>query len=471
MSRNTYQKRERLQEIKTEYGLTEIGANFFDPGGQINLLQTVAHQAMINSAARGDIVNSLNILQLATRLERSIVISRFTDEENEIFYAIMERADQLEDNDMSGRFKIAFEAYDYVNQVLDNELTKKEYIQEENNHKGILSDLISKRIANYDQNWIMGIHGLTRSGKTRAAGRLGYNINKKVEAALKRKVGFSSRDWVFNKQQYLNRLRERKEEGSLKGSVVVLEEAGDMLNSQRFWDEDVVGSVDILRQQGYNNTCLIIISQLHKDVVNKARGLMHCVMIPWKDYRSRPMELDEVTNIDFDRGISWWKIDTLDVNPIDGKAYPQGIKVALGKVTKLGVLMPPTALNNQIGKRDEKHKDQKMDDQYYKTIRESLTRGDRQTLTKCAKEILAEVDKYKNPSGTWKTSKIGNKWGLGGRLALRVRDTCQEILDKENKGSVAEQGRRSTEDGKIAGSIPATPKPEEKQNETTNQMQ
>ena len=465
MSKGNYKKKERLNQIKTEFGLEEIGANFFDPGGQTNLIQSITHQSMINSLSRGEVVNALNVLEVGCRIQESLINDQFTNEDQEYLLVLKEETEDLETNDMSGRFNKAFEAYDFVVRGLNRSLKEFEYQAKETNHGGILSTLIGNRISEYDQNWIQGIHGGVRAGKTRCAGRLGTNINRVVERNLGTKVGFSVKDWVFTKQQYIDRLRERRAEGTLKGSIIVLEEAGDMLNSQRFWDEDVVGAVNILRQQGYQNTCLLIISQLHKDVVNKARGLMHAVMVPWKDYRSRPLELDRVSSIDFAKQMSNWKIDTLDVNPMDGGTYPQGIKVALGKVKKLSVLMPPKALDTLIGARDIKHKENKMDEEYYKTIKSNLTAGDKGTLTKCAKEILAEVDKYKNASGTWKTSRIGSKWGLGGRLAVKVRDQCIEMLEKEEKakGSVTQPGRETTSsekatNGEGGGSNPPTAK-------------
>jgi len=433
MVKKNYKKRERLQQIKTEFGLEEIGANYFDPGGQANLVQSVTHQQILNCLSRGDVVNALNILEVGSRIQESLIVDTFTDNDKEYLIMIREEMQALETNDMSGRFRKAFEGYDFVIRGLNRSLKEFEYQASETNQGGILSTLIGNRISTHDQNWIQGLHGGVRAGKTRAAGRLGYNINKVVELNLGTKVGFSGKDWVYTKQQYLDRLLERRKEKTLKGSVLVLEEAGDMLNSQRFWDEDVVGAVNILRQQGYQNTCLLIISQLHKDIVNKARGLMHAVMIPWKNYRSRPLELDSVSSIDFVRQMSEWKVDTLDVNPMDGGTYPQGIKVALGKVKKLSILMPPKGLDKQIDKKDIKHKDNKMDEEYYKTIRAALTAGDRLTLNKCAREILEEVDKYLNPSGTWKTTRIGNKWGLGGRLSVKVRDTCIELLEKEEE--------------------------------------
>lgn len=452
MGKKFAKKQERIAEIKTEFGLTEIGANYFDPGGQTNLLQTVTHQALLTALSKGEIINALNVLQVGSRLQETMITDQFTDTEQQYLSCLRDEMSDLETNDMSGRFRKAFETYEFVVRGLNRSLKDFEYQARENNQGGILSTLIGRRIALEDATWIQGVHGGVRAGKTRMVGRLGYNTNQVVEKLLRHKVGFSTKDWVYDKGAYLDRLLERKDEHTLKGSQIVLEEAGDTLNSARFWDEDVVGSVNILRQQGYLNTALYIISQLHKDVVNKARGLMHAVAVPWKDYRSRPIELDKVSSIDLENKLSSWKIDTLDVNPMDGGSYPQGIKVALGKVKRLDVLLPPAALNTQIGRKDAHHKDKKIDDQYYKTLRANLTAGDRATLTKCAREILDNIDDYLNPKGTWKTSKIGSKWGLGGRLAVKVRDRAAELYDAE----IAKKGRRPVEDGANAVSNPAT---------------
>jgi hypothetical protein len=419
-----------LEAVKAKFGLEEINSMLYNKGWQLNFIQQNLHGSVLKAVAENRIVSLVNTLDIGIRLQESLITTNLTKDDQEYLLMLRDSYEEIPDTDTSHLLQALFDRYDFIIRRIDTTMSEKTWYAEEGEDGGILSTLISDRIAGHNQNFIFGFHGLPRSGKSRGAGRIGVNVNFLVEKILKTKVGFSEKDWVYSKEEYLRRLKERKNEGTLKGSFLILEEAGDMLNSQRFWDKDVVGAVDILRQQGYQNTCLCIISQLHRDVVNKARGLMHAVAVPWKDLYKRSIELEDIGNIDFQRNMSYWKIDILDIDPMTGKAYPQGIRVALGRVKKLGVLMPPKKIDDAYDKKDIEHKDQKQEKQMSDTIKENLQIGNEDTLVRCAQEILADIDRYRLPSGKWKTGKIGNKFKVGGRLAVKIRDKAEDLMEK-----------------------------------------
>jgi hypothetical protein len=444
------QTQTKVEGIRQKYGLSELKDNLYNKGFQLNYLQQKLHEEVLRAMAEGKDLNTLNTLALGVRLQESLIYNNLTDEDQGYIETLRTDYDTLTPIEYNEKMRILFDRYDFVICRVDETVMIKNYYAEEGEAGGVLSTLISDRIAKYDQNIIGGVHGLPRSGKSRCVGRLGTNINKLVEKILGKKVGFSADDYVYSKEEYLRRLKERKAEDTLKGSVIVLEEAGDTLNSQRFWDKDVIGSVDILRQQGYNNTCLLVISQLYSDVVKKARGLYHFSMVPWKDIGRRSMDIEDIGNIDFEQGLSFWKIDLLDIDPMTGDAYPQGIRVALGKVKKVGVRMPPAKLNKDYAKKDEEHKDKKMDAQYLETISENIRKGNLDTIRQCAEDILKEINKYRNKKGTWKTSRISKRFNIGGRAVLRIRDEAEELY----QARVAQAEKRTPEEGEVVGSNP-----------------
>lgn len=419
----------RLSEVKEKYGLIDLDDSLWSKGYQINKLQEELHKELFK---KNDITDQLNLLNLGVRLQETLIRSNLDDEDKSYLDVMRGDLKQITNRDVSKKFENIFERYDLIVDRLDETFTTKSYYAEENTNGGILSSLIANRIALHDQNFIVGFHGLPRSGKTKGAMRLGINTVQETSRLLKAMIDLTRKDWVYDKEQYLRRLQEREKEGSVKGSVLALEEAGDQLNSAKFWDEDVQGSVNILQQQGYQNTCLIIISQLHTDIVKKARGLLHCVLVPWKDLSKRTMEVDERQHIDFKKNLSYWKVDMLDIDPLTGEHFPKGIQVALGKVKKMGLLYPPKKLATQFDKIDHDYKRKRQDVQLIDVIIKKLKAGDLTKINEVARLVLADPV-YQTKTGKVIRIRVMRKMNIGRTIADKIMDEIEEIQEKEEK--------------------------------------
>jgi hypothetical protein len=417
-----------IDEIKDKYGLLDLEENIYQKGYQINRIQEELHHQLLQPEI--DLTEKLNTLALGVRIQETITRKAYDQEDLEYITLLREEYNH-ETAHFSERFNILFNRYDFIIDKLDQTLTAKSYYAEETPTGGIFSTLIADRIAKYDQNFIFGMHGLPRAGKSKGALRIGTNITTKTSQLLDQEITLEVDDIVYDKESYLNRLEYRSKRKILKGSVIALEEAGDQLNSQKWWDEDVQGAVSILQQQGYQNTCLIIISQLHTDVVKKGRGLFHAALTPWKDLYTKSIDIDEGQHIDFERGISKWKLDLMDVDTMTGKSYPKGIRVALGKLRKLGIHLPPAQIMKDYDKKDHKYKNIRRKKELKKAISEKLQDGDIEKITQIAQEIISKEEYYLNKRGTFNQARIENQYNIGGRIARRIADKANELKEKK----------------------------------------
>jgi len=418
-----------IDGIKAKYGLLEREENIYQKGYQINYIQENLTRQLLNP----DIDNTerLNLLALGVRLQETLIRKAYTSDDHIYIDILRDEYRSLHSADLSEKYRNLFNRFEFVIDKLDQTLTQRIYYAEESPEKGVLSTLIADRIALQDQNFIMGIHGLPRAGKSKGGLRIGENVTAKTSHHLQKEIRLSVQDFVYDKEGYLNRLEYRDKKGTLKGSVIALEEAGDQLNSSKWWDEDVQGSINILQQQGYQNTCLIIISQLHTDIVKKGRGLLHAALTPWKDLYSKSIEIDDGQHIDFERGISHWKLDLMDTDTMTGKSYPKGIRVALGKLREIGIHLPSKALMEAYDKKDHKYKTERRKKELKKVVTHKLQEGDIQKITQIAGEILKKEKYYLNKRGTFNQARIENQYNIGGRIARRIADKASELKEKQ----------------------------------------
>jgi len=413
----------RIDKVKDFYNLIEVQSENYDRGSLLFLIQRSMHDHMLKSVAEGNISEMTNVFDVGMKLQKSNMPQASFERDDKIYMDILDN-DIAMKKELSNKLDIMFNKYDFLNQHLDQSVVEKTYQAIETEVPSVLSILISKRILK-DQNYVQGIHGLPGSGKSMAAQRIAINTTKLTGAT------FTLDDIIYDKEQYLARIEAREKGGTLRGSVMILDEGGGIMDAQKWWDKEVQGATQVLREMRFQNTCLLVVSPLYADIVKKVRGIFHALMVPWKDLRKRSLEVDDRDNINRNSNMSFWKFDILDVDPITGTTYQKGMDVAYGKMRKLGTLKPPADMCQAYEKKSEAYKRQRQRLQYEETMQRNMKRGLGMDVEKCAKEIISEgIEKYRGHRGSYNIYKIQNRFNCGVDMAKRIRTKMQTLLEK-----------------------------------------
>jgi len=428
-------RREQVQELQKKYKLSQMRELEYDRDQILFYLQKDLNEKIL-SYDLGVSQTGRNIFAEGIRLVESNISALITDRDDEIYL------DNLEEEydrtvDIDSEVNILFERYGHLNRILEG-VRQKPYVALEDETGGVISQYIKNRILTRDQNFILGIFGPPGAGKSAAGERIGMNTSGLGEL-------FNLDDVVYGRDLYLNALVNRREAGKLKGSTQIIDEGGCDLDAMTWWDQEVQGSIKVLRTQRFQNTLTIIISPEYKDIVNRARGLFHAVLIPWYEMGGQRMELTDNDNIDQGRGISTWRFLTLDTDPITGDLYKKRLKVAGGYVKKVELQRPPKRFEDSYKRKSMKEKNKILDREHERQSRTKLREGlatDRQDIVH---QILKAHTKYRgNRGGISRTEIMRRHTGVGSQMALLIQGDVEEALAlrQKNKNKAEKEKKR-----------------------------
>lgn len=407
-----------LQEAKDQYSLSRIDSTRLDKNYIIGL-----HQIGTNELARAltpDNPAGLSKFISSLRALESNIYSKVTEDDRIYFHGLLEKA--KETDDLVEIADLYFKKYDRLNQIEDDAIVDIKYATYEGDTPGAVSQWIADDILNNDSCKIIGFFGAPRRGKSTAAGRLAINIGKLTGRRVEVK------DLVYKHEDLLRRKSERRLDGTLKGSSQIMDEGGvEIADASKWFNDEVRALVDTMKTQGFDNTCTIIVSPMFTDIVKKARGLFHATFIPWKEWGAKFMHVKDTTNIDKKRGVSSWKLDLMDLDPITGEIFPDKLKAALGDIWKVDFLNTPPAWTRKYKRVSETWK---KDLQYRQLGVYNRAKSKRDpdgfiedTATHIAKTILdGQGTKY-----GYKEVKTGPRLNLE---AITTRHSCGDPMGK-----------------------------------------
>jgi hypothetical protein len=408
-----------LENAKEQYSLSRIDSTRLDKNYIIGL-----HQIGTNELARAltpSNPDSLSKFASALRALESNIHAKVTLDDRIYFTGLLEKIKESED--IVERADLYFKKYDRLNEIEDNKLVEIKYATLEGDDPGAVSQWIAADLMDNDSCKIIGFFGGPRRGKSTAAGRLALNITKLTG----RKVEI--KDLVYKHEDLLRQKSERRMDHTLKGSVQIMDEGGvEIADASKWFNDEVRAFVDTIKTQGFDNTCTIIVSPMFTDIVKKARGLFHATFIPWKEWGARYMLVKDTTNIDKGRGLSSWKLDLMDLDPITGEVYPDKLKAALGDIWKVDFLNTPTSYTKRYKRISEKWKEDLQHRQLGVYNRAKSKRDPdgfiEDTAHKIAKLILNEgqAERY-----GYKIVKTGARMNLE---AITTRHSCGDPMGK-----------------------------------------
>lgn len=416
---------DKLNKVTQELQLTGIQQTKLDPTQILfNLLNTVN-----NFSATQDLTDTgnYNIFSSGIRSLQSNLVHG-TDENDKIYLKYL--SDKLRRlTDIDDKIRTQYSKLDHVNMLLHERVAERLYSTLESKTPGALSQYIANRIMERDSNFILGVFGQVRSGKSMAASRVGLNVAELTGLKL------TLADVVYSHKDYVVVKDNRREQGILKGSVQIPDEGGNIADSQTWWEEDVRRIVKHLRTQGFDNTCTIIISPMYMDIANKARGLFHAVMYPWKEFGKRYMKLTDTGNIDYQRNLSSWKLDFLDTDPMTGKTYPGKLKAALGDIIKVDTSIPPKKWITPYQKKAEEYKLslQKLDKK--EEQERKVMRRDPEFYREIIQKVMENPDRYisvTKSSGHTRVNRelLAADFDLGITTAMKIKAMMEADLNE-----------------------------------------
>ena len=408
-----------IDEVKEELSLSKL------EGGKLDVNQIIfrLNDRVNEVGSRQDISqpNKYNIFAAGIRLLQSNLNSKF-NEEHKLYITYLTKCAEVE-YDINEKINYQFLRLDTLHRIRDNTLVEQNYATLEGNTPGALSTFIANRISEKDSNFILMICGQPRSGKSTAALRLCYNVGKLTGRE------FTPDDIVYTHSAWLQRKEVRRSHKELKGSTQQIDE-GQAMDSQNWFDTEVKEIVNHLRTQGADNTLTVIVSPLFPDIANKARGLVHAVLYPWKTWGKQYIELTDTGNIDYERSLSSWKLDFLDLEPMTGKTYPGKLKAALGNIIKVDFLMPNQSIINTYKSKSKKYKKVLQHNQLKRIMLKRLKQGDTTVYKELADQVIAEIDTYRKGKDGQNINmrRISRKFGIGRVYAEKVYDEVAERL-------------------------------------------
>lgn len=357
----------------------------------------------------------------ALRTYQADLSARLEEGEKIYLYGVLDEIKK--EHNILNKIERQFRRLDFLHFVRDNRVAALYYATMEGGSPGALTQFISKRLNEKDSNYILGIFGVPRSGKSLAGGRLGVNISTLTGSDITiADVVYTYRDWLQVKD-------DRRKLGTLKGSVQIIDEGGNVADAQNWWDKEVKKIVRHLRTQGFDNTCTIIISPMYTDIVSRARGLFHAVMIPWKEWGKQYMELTDTSNIDFEKKISSWKIDLMDTDPMTGKTYRGKLKAALGEIVKVDVVIPKKDWIKPYLKKSIAYKEKLQAEQLIEERQDQVKRGDTREIEE---EIIADIDNYTKQYGKRKLVDwymIKKKYKVSRDTAIQIKKIIERRIN------------------------------------------
>lgn len=318
------------------------------------------------------------------------------------------------------KVKLLYKKYDILNLIRDNRVANIAYSTLEGNTPGALSQLIANRITTHDSNFILLICGKVRTGKSMAAGRIVKNVTRLTNNTL------DITDVFYDHDDFLQVKDKRRNEGTLKGSGQIMDEGGLTMDSQSWFEKDVKRVVNTLKTQGFDNTLTVIVTPMMPDIANKARGLAHAIMIPWKEWGSRYLELTDTTNIDYEKQISSWKFDFLDVDPMTGRIYKDKLKAAYGEIHKIDTRLPNKTWVKKYTEKSHKYKIKVQQNQRQEIEEERQKTDQANWLKEKAQELKKDWKSIQNMTKTKRHTKIMNRFNCGRTLADRIISLIEE---------------------------------------------
>lgn len=411
-----------LKEITEQYNLSRLKDGNLDSGQIIFQLQLQINNYLATHNLAD--INNYNTATSGIRSLESNLKSRLTEDDQIILEHYSKQIGKTPH--INDKVKQLYKKYDILNLVRDNRVAKLAYATLEGKKPGALSQLIANRITTHDSNFILLICGKVRSGKSMAAGRIVQNVTRLTNNTLE------LTDVFYNHDDFLQVKEKRRTEGTLKGSGQIMDEGGLTMDSQTWFEKDVKRVVNTLKTQGFDNTLTVIVTPMMPDIANKARGLAHAIMIPWKEWGNRYLELTDTTNIDYDREISSWKFDFLDVDPMTGRLYKDKLRAAYGEIHKIDTQLPPKKWVKQYTEKSHNYKIQ-VQQQQRQEIEEERQKTDQTNWLKEKAELLAkDWHKYKDiKPKTKRHAQIMNRFNCGRTLTDRIIALTEEKVKQK----------------------------------------
>jgi len=410
--------KEKIDQIKRDLSLSKLDEAKLDVSQIIFRLNDRINE--VGSKNDPTITTNYNILVSGIRLLQSNLNSRIIESDNIYLGSLVEAASNA--YDINEKLSVQYKRLDLLHRVRDNSLTEILYATLEGETPGALSKFIATRIKEKDGNFILGILGPPRSGKSSCGLQICYNVSKLTG------IEFTKDDIVYTHSSWLQTKQIRRTNNNLKGSAQQIDE-GQALDSQNWFDTEVKEIVNHLRTQGADNTLTVIISPMLPDFANKARGLFHAILYPWKIWGKQYVELTDTGNIDYDKGISSWKLDFIDLDPITGKTWPGKLKAALGDIIKVDCKKPPQSIWVKYLTKSKKYKKNLQEDQLRNIRSRRLKKGDTQVLEEIVDQIKKELEHYRKGKDGQNINKVRimRKFGIGRSYADRVEDSLIDL--------------------------------------------
>jgi len=414
---------ELVEEVKEKYGLQDLREIKYDKDTLIFFFQTRLHEIPL----KYDLGNSRtgrNFFASGLRNLQSLARSRIDSADDiEVLGEQWEEYDNLIDG--SEETIKLYEISDLLNQILDG-TSLRSYLALEGDKGGIISEMIRRRIIPHNRNYILGIFAPPGSGKSFAGMRIATNVSGPG--------GFDDKDIVYTTEEYYDRVDYRDRKKIIKGSTQIIDEGGNVADAMTWMEETVQGVVRVLRTQRFHNTLTIIITPEIKDIVTRARGLFHGILIPKTNLTNtdKGYGLTEADNIDDKRKISSWRFLSFDIDPITGKIYKKNIRVAGGVVRKVEITLPPQELIEQYEKKSQKYKRAVRHREKEVAQQKRLNNATESDIEKTADEIIKHADDYRGERSRISSSAIEVKFGVGGRVAQKIKyKVLQKLKEKD----------------------------------------
>lgn len=406
----------QVGEAIEKYQLTKLDGGKLDSSQIIYQLQLqINYFAATHNLAE---TSNYNTLQSGIRTLESNLKSKLRPDDHLMIEYYSQKI--RETPHISEASRLLFDIYDILNLVRDNRLAEIKYSSLEGNTPGALTQYISEKIKDKDSAFILGIFGKVRSGKSYSGLRLATNIAKQTQKT------FNIQDITYTHDELLQQKEKRRENKTLKGSIQILDEAGITADSQSWFEKDVKRVVNTLKTQGFDNTCTIIISPMITDIANRARGLFHAIMIPWKHWGERYLKLTDTSNINYNKETSSWKFDFLDTDPFTGKTYKDKLQAAYGEIHKIDTQLPPRPLTKKYDQKSHQYKIQIQQQQRQEIEKEKIKQNPAEYIQEKAQETAQQWNKLKKLTKKKRHTKIMNTYNCGRTLADRILQLAEE---------------------------------------------
>jgi len=293
--------------------------------------------------------------------------------------------------------------------------------------KGTLSYFIRQRITKHDTNFNLGVFGMPGEGKSIA----GFTIARSIDKNFNIK-----KDIVYNAADYFERADGLANKGETKGKVLMLDEAAELIDAQRWFDQDVKNVVNEMRTNRWQNMCCIVISPSFKDVASRARGLLSGYLIPNKQYQDMGM-IHFKSNINYEYKYSSWNYYHCEVHPVSGDDYRHLMRMGFGIVRSVKIKLPKPSLVAQYKEHMAEYKTKMRKEYKERALKKKLKEGSKKAYDQEAKKVLKEVEKNKDlwitHQGTVRLEKIQNFCECGERVAKKIKARAQEMIYLKNK--------------------------------------